>query len=337
MSDKKRSDAVLVGVDDGYAAIKLSWFNNKGDIISQTIPSQVREGEFGVSDFEGSPSGFVTDGISYTVGDFKDGERTRFADFALSRLVRVLVHYALIEAGFAGKTVAIASGLPPRDYFLPGGREKNDAFIKTKIEQMGRPVTRIGGGEVAVFSHHVVYSQAIGAVIDEIYDVANDAILPLSGPIGVVDVGGRTTDIAVIVHNNRSLGIDHSRSGSEDIGVLDTLGDIELSIRQHFRISNIPLGSLRKALETGTAKIWGKDEDVSAFVEAAKKKTAERIRRAVSGKFGDGSDLDRILFVGGGAHSFGRILGYPNVTIPKDPEYSNSRGFLKSLNISYKR
>jgi len=306
----EKKNVRFVGVDDGYAAIKLSWFSDNGKIVSKKIPSQVREGEYGISDLDGAPSGYQTDGISYTIGDFRDGERTRFSNFAVSPIVRVLVHHALIDAGFEGETVSIGTGLPPRDYFLTDGRQKNESLIATKIQQMAKPVTRIGGGAVTTISNHIVLSQAIGAVVDEIYDIASDAIIPLSGPVGVIDIGGRTTDVAVIFQS-KGICIDHKRSGSEDIGVLDVLDDIELSIRKKFNVSSLSLGSLQKALETGVIRNYGKNEDVSEFVEAAKTKVAERIKRFVSSKFGDGSDLEKILLVGGGSHPFRKIFGFP--------------------------
>lgn len=331
---KETKPVRIVGVDDGYAAIKVSWFSEKGEILSKKIASQVREGEHGVSDLDGSPSGYQTEGISYTIGDFRDGERTRFSNFAVSPIVRVLVHHALIDAGFEGESIAIATGLPPRDYFLPDGRQKNETFISTKVHQMSKPVSRIGGGAIPSISSHIVLSQAIGAVIDEIYDIASDAIIPLPGPIGVIDIGGRTTDVAVIFQA-KGICVDHKRSGSEDIGVLDVLADIELSIRKKFNVSSMSHGSLQKALETGIVRNYGKNEDVSEFVEAAKLKVSERIKRFVSSKLGDGSDLEKIILVGGGAHPFRKIFEYPHVVVPENPEFSNSRGFLKSMSLSY--
>ena len=322
---------IHVGVDDGYRETKLAWKEN-GEIRTFRMPSLVRTGALGVSDLEGNLSGYETDGEVYSVGDFREGEETRFSGYPLSPFVRVLVHHALVMAGFSGHEVTIATGLPPRDAFLPDGR-KNADLISRKIERFARPVTLRGGGEAARVREHRVCTQGIGAVIDFLTDGA--ALKDLSGPIGVVDVGGRTTDVAVVVLGPGGLAIDHARSGSENAGVLDILDDLSRRIRTTERVDDIALSALERALATGTLRLWGEDRNVADLVADAKIRTRERVRRVVSVFLGDGSDLETILFAGGGALALPDLLeGYPQAAAVPDPQFANARGFLKSLLVA---
>ena len=322
---------IHVGVDDGYRETKLAWKEN-GEIRTFRIPSLVRTGALGVSDLEGTLSGYETDGEIYTVGDFRGAEETRFAGYPLSPFVRVLVHHALVSAGFSGKDVTIATGLPPRDAFLPDGR-KNMDLIARKIERFARPVTRRGGGDLARVREHRVYTQGIGVLID--YLVEGGELRELSGPVGVVDIGGRTTDVAVVVPGPGGLAIDHARSGSENAGVLDILDDLSRRIRTKGRVDELSLSALERALATGTVRVSGEDWNVSDLAACARVRTRERVRRVVSVFLGDGADLETILFAGGGALALPDLLeGYPQAATVPDPQFANARGFLKSLLVA---
>ncbi|WP_240533981.1 hypothetical protein [Aeromonas veronii] len=53
------------------------------------------------------------EGGAYTVNEhLQNYEDTRFKEYPKSALNRVLVHHALRQAGFGGKNVVIATGLP---------------------------------------------------------------------------------------------------------------------------------------------------------------------------------------------------------------------------------
>ena len=322
---------IQVGVDDGYRETKLAWREN-GILRTLRVPSLVRVGALGVTDLDGTLSGYETEGETYSVGDFREGEETRFADYPLSPLVRVLVHHALVLAGFSGKDVGIATGLPPRDAFLPDGR-KNAELIARKIERFSLSIQLRGGGDPARVREHRVYTQGIGALIDFLFD--GETLRELSGPVGVVDIGGRTTDVAVVLPGPGGLTIDHARSGSENVGVLDILDDLSRLIRTKERIDDIPLSALERALTTGTIRLWGRDREVADLVTLAKARTSERVSRVVSVFLGEAADLETILFAGGGALALPDLLKrYPHAVTVPDPQFANARGFLKSLLVS---
>ena len=319
---------IHVGVDDGYRETKIAWMEN-GALRTLKIPSRVQVGAFGVSDLDGTLSGYETEEETYSVGDFREGEETRFSGYPTSPLVRVLVHHALVLAGFSGKDVTIATGLPPRDAFLPDGR-KNADLIRRKIDRFALPVRLRSGGAPARVAEHRVCTQGIGALIDFLFD--GRELRTLSGPVGVVDIGGRTTDVAVVMNGEKGLTIDHRRSGSENAGVLDILDDLSRLIRTKERIDEISLSALERALATGTIRLFGGNRDVSDLVTAARKRTSERVSRFAEVRLGDAADLETILFAGGGALALPDLLKrYPQAGTVPDPQYANARGFLKSL------
>ncbi|MGK9007660.1 plasmid segregation protein ParM domain-containing protein, partial [Citrobacter europaeus] len=59
------------------------------------------------------------EGLDYTVSEYlPNADDTRFKDYPRSPLNRVLVHHALRVAGFGGKDVSIATGLPVSYYYM---------------------------------------------------------------------------------------------------------------------------------------------------------------------------------------------------------------------------
>lgn len=330
MAKEKAQTKILVGVDDGYRETKLAW-RDRGTVKVFKIPSIVRIGALGTTSLDGKVSGYETEGITYSVGDFTDGEETRFPGYAFSPIVRVLVNHALVSAGFSGKEIEIATGLPPRDSFLPSGR-KNLDLIEKKRQSFGVPVSRRDLGPLPEIVGHEVYTQGIGALVDYLSGVGMTGI---EAPVGVVDIGGRTTDVAVIIPGEAGMSIDHRRSGSENIGVLDVFDEISRLIRERESLDEkISMSVLERAMKTGKMMLWSRETSVEDIVRSAKAEIGERIRRFVSSKLGRGSDLQMVLFTGGGALALPELSSlYPHTVQTTDPQFSNARGFLSYLEL----
>ncbi|EAY56108.1 MAG: conserved protein of unknown function [Leptospirillum rubarum] len=326
-----------VGLDDGYAAIKLAWYGPDGTLRTHSVPSRARSGSLGVGSLFGdsalSVGGYETEGERFTVSPGLEGEVTRFPDYNLSPLARVLAHHALIAAGFAGKQVRIASGLPLDRYFRDGkeGKRKDEHRIARKIESFARPVRRLDGTGTARIVSHSVFAQGLAAVVDWL--VEGTTIRSQKDPVGVVDIGGQTTDISVI---NPDFQANHGHLKTCDLGVLDVRDLLGRRIQSSHDVDKISDSALDAALTTGATRIWGKDVSVQDELRDAIREIESRLANEILSVFGkEASTLETILFVGGGSLVFRNLpTRFPNAAVVDCPEFANARGLLKALSLS---
>lgn len=334
-ADKATDKVVDVAIDDGHAGIKLYMRTAEGETCLR-INSRVRMGIHGTTMIDHPGAGaksvvpsYVTEGGQFTVGDFHDAETARFDDYPFSGINRVLVAHALRLAGLGGKKVRLATGLPLSRFYKSGGHPNEDV-IKRKTEAIMKPVTAADGSPVAEIVEHVVFPEGLGAYID--FSVDGDGKMRAgmsSRTVAVVDIGGRTTDTAVVLPGRM---IDHSRTGSADIGVLNLIEDVSSRLSRDLG-TEIPGYRIEEALNNGgTIYVWGKPTDISDKIQSASDAVLARIMVEVNRRLGSGVDMDQILLVGGGAHIFQRSLSsYPNLTVVERPEFANARGFYKYL------
>lgn len=319
------------GVDDGHWGIKV--VDEQGNCF--VVPSRAREGRHLIQWQEDSDQGgfYVTEeGRTYTADEnLADYEDTRFKDYPRSELNRVLVHHALAAAGAGGKDVIITTGLPV-SYFYQVNGEQNHALITAKIANLGRGVT-CGAKKLAHIVENHVATEAIAAFFDQAVTLDGRAAPGYAAMqeavVGVIDVGGKTTDCAVLYPGGQT--VDVSRSGSSDIGVLNLNSWVSQKLLNHFQLDNLPPRLVEHAVRQGRVKIAGKEEDVADLVDIEKERLCSEILSAIRTKIGSGRDLDMVLIVGGGALVLGEHLArhFPHSRIPDLPQFANARGMLK--------
>ena len=326
---------INVGLDDGYAAVKVAWYDQSGEIRTLSIPSRARKGSYGIGALDGGGmiGGYETEGEYFTVAPGIEGATTRFPDYNLSSLSRVLSSHALIEAGFAGKSVRIGSGLPLERYFTDGKnmKKKDDDRIARKIESFAKPVRRLDGGETARIGSHKVFAQGLTAVVDWL--VCGQTIRTQKARIGVVDIGGQTTDISVILPGFQT---DHDHLATRDIGVLDVHKILKRRIMSAHKVDDVESDDLDRALSTGRTGIWGEEVSVQEERLSAIREVESEIENEILAVFEKKiSSLEAILFVGGGSLVFRNLRErFPNAILPDRPEFANARGLLKALSLS---
>jgi plasmid segregation protein ParM len=326
--------ATYIGVDDGHYGVKV--VDEHGGMW--TIASRAVSGKQLFS-WQGGQGGDDIDGSIYTADEgavFTVSEHltkhddTRYRDYPVSAHNRALVHHALRKAGYAGKRVSIATGLPVSYYYLGGNQ--NDVLIAAKMANLQKGM-RCDRGDCAKIVENVVTSEAIAAYFDQIIqmDGSPSAVFEefIQHSVGVIDVGGKTTDCAVVLPGGRN--VDTDRSGSSDVGVLKLNDVVEARLRTQFEFDNVPTTLVERAIRTGVVRVAGKDESIKDFIDSAKETLAEAIMGNVRAKIGTGKDLSEVLFVGGGSIVMrDQITKYfPHARFPEHPEYANARGMLK--------
>jgi plasmid segregation protein ParM len=325
------TNAILVGIDDGYAQTKLFGDNPKGgEPIKMMVRSSVRSGRFSLSSLSGEGnigSYKVAEGEEFTVSDIIEGESTQFDGFHTSTMNRVLVHHALVNAGYGGQKIKLIAGLPLADFFSNG--KKNERKIALKKENLLKGVVSGDTDEkLAELIEVDVGCQALAAFVDYFLDDdLNEKDVPIE-KIAVVDIGGRTTDIALVLDG---ASFDPRRSGTENIGVLDVYNSLSEMIKARFSTrDDYPVSTIDKAVRTGKIRLWGKEKDIQDLVDQAVHEQQEKIVREIERRLGSASDLDAVLFVGGGSALFKGIAKlFENGESASDPEYSNARGLYK--------
>jgi plasmid segregation protein ParM len=349
MSTNNQAETLrVIGQDDGHDTIKTcaGWDPATNKFLYGYHKSRAVQGleqVMAVSRNGSSGGAYATEEQRFTIADGQSLLRsldTRMDNYPLSALNRTLVNHALADCGLADTPIYLVTGLPVDQYYKNSA--PNTEMIDAKIANLAKPVQRIGAGPgLAKISKQGVVSEAIAAFYDALikpdgaFDAEIEALISRR-PVGVVDMGGKTTDIVVIAENVRS--VYSSRSGTANIGVLQLLDKVGERIKSEFQLNaNPPTPYVEEACRTKRYELFGEEKDVSHIVEEACRELLAQVQNFFVSKVGDGSDLGAILFVGGGTALIQSALGteaFASVYkgrrfIAKDPEYANARGMWK--------
>jgi plasmid segregation protein ParM len=332
-------DITDVAVDNGYADQKVAfWALNESQELYIHVVSYPSRAQIGAVNITMSMTGdsagagvYLVDGEPWTVGkDVSEPEVIRGKRYAYSDLNALLVNHSLTVAGFGGSKVRISTGLPYSHFFNNGAP---DTVFQEKVKKSLKvEVTSRSGRETSIISDHVIYPESAAAMIDYIVDhKTGELAVEIVNGVVVVDIGGNTTDITSI---SSSYEIDVEKSDSKEIGVLDVRDELKKLILKEFEIDRIRDAQLDSAIRNNTCQIFGKTENVKDLVDMAKRQVTKKLMNFVDGLIGDASDVDIILFVGGGAAVLESVISeYPHSHVPENPEAANARGML--INSTY--
>lgn len=323
---------IPIGIDDGFAATKVALPD--GRLV--VVPSRARIGKAGITQIAGvsseaSVAEYVTDETIYTAGDI-DGASTRFEGYACSGLNRVIVQHALQAAGLHGRTIHAVSGLPMSAFYSPHG-SKRPTTIEAKRASLLKPVGCVDGRRPAEVAFHGVIPEALAAWYDYVIDDGDGeprlVEARASRPVAIIDIGGRTTDYAVI----EGHALQHAVSGSVERGLLDIKTAITAVIQQRFDLEHLDERQADRVLQTGRLRLFGKDQDLSTEVSEAKVALLKALHDDTRGKIGRGAELDAVHFVGGGAVVLADAIQtwFPHGSIAAHAAFANARGMLKFL------
>lgn len=329
MSDNR---TLLVAVDDGYAQVKLYGDAPSGKGVHDFVMrSAIAVGRRGLGNIDGSESidaWKTAEGNDFSVSEAVETENTQVDSFHFSEMNRVLINQGLYRGGYGGRKVALLAGLPVANYFDHGAR--NEDAIRRKTENLMRGVTLSSSQDpIAEISDVRIGCQAVAAYIDWMLDDKLEQVQEADSRVAIVDIGGRTTDIATVIGGNQ---IDHDRSGTANLGVLDVYKAVERGINSKFKTADkFPLTYLDAVVRSGKGKLFGKLEDMGEIVATALAEKGAQIGLEVERKLQNAATLDAVVFVGGGSALFKDIAAkFPrNGVMAPDPEKSNARGMYK--------
>ena len=324
---------IKIGLDSGCAYIKVAYFDSDGEIIKFMVPSRVKLGKATVGIGSSGGITYRCKGETWSFNEHEMNTRdTRFDSYPYDSMNSVLSAHALYEAGFqACDSLIIASGLPLNQFF--DAEYVNEDNIRRKMTTSKREINRRGAKNILMPSTEVqyVYPEALAGLIDISYDNKGNDISGNPRATGLVDIGGRTTDIAVAM---RGLQIDPDFTSTIPIGYLDVAHKLGEYLTDVFDCGQLDMSVLEETLVTNKIPLFRGEEPIDAteMVIDAKEFVTNEITREVEQRLGKANHMESIAYFGGGAESMRESLANNKLAyIPEDPQFANARGYLKAM------
>ncbi len=320
----------FIGLDAGCAYIKLAYFDDSGAIVEKSIPSLAKLGKSTVSINQGTGVTYLCDGEEWSINpDLTNTEDTRFRSYPYSELNAVLSVHGLVEEGFTkSDNLHVASGIPLNHFY--NGPDIDQGNIDKKLRNFHRDISVRGGGDLPEPQLKHVYPEALAGWVDICLGDDGTVVEEQERPVGLVDVGGRTTDIAVCLPGFQ---IDPDFTVTVDRGYLDVCEKLNEYLIQDYDAGRLNTAVLDESLRSKTIHLYRNQapQDITKQVKNAINFVSNEIMRDVERKL-KGQHLAGTCFFGGGAeHMRDRIEQGKNTFIPERPQFSNARGYLKTL------
>lgn len=224
------------------------------------------------------------------------------------------------------------SGLPVGSFYHKDG-SRRDGMLDRKRDNLKRAVHPIDGRLAAEIAFHEVIPEALAAWYDQVITESDGGIQlaseRLDVPLAVVDIGGRTTDVVVVADQ----AVQHASSGSVRCGLLDVKREVAEGIRARFDLEVVSERCANQAVRHGRVRLFGRDHDVTDLMTRAQRQLIERLHAETQRQLGQGAELERVVFVGGGSVALADPIRdwFPNQAIAEHPAFANARGMLKYL------
>ena len=324
----------IIGLDAGCAYIKVVSKDKNGDLVEFSVPSLAKHGKATVG--MGSISGvsYECEGEEWSINPSLMGcEDTRFDEYPFTEMNAVLSVHALIGAGFEGQSVNIASGLPINQYYAENTPDLGN--INRKHNNYFRKVRRLQSGQFRdvkiEMDSKLVCPESIAAWADICLDKDGNPTHEVSQPVGLVDIGGRTTDIAVVVQG-LNFEVEQEFTGTLKTGYLDVLEKLNEYISEKYSVGKLEIAVLDQSLREGEITLgMGEPVNIQEEIKNAKKVISNGIMREVGRRFTKVSQMAGVCYFGGGAENMREELKelQHDVIIPERTQFSNARGYLK--------
>ena len=179
--------------DDGSTTIKLAW-NDNGKICKSLSQNSFRHGwkvdGLGIR----QTFNYELDGKKYTYDEVSNQSiLTTHIEYQYTDVNLLAVHHALLNSGLAPQPVSLTVTLPISEFYTKEC-QKNELNIQRKIENLMRPI-RLNKGDVFTIEHVDVMPESLPAVFSRL---VMDKVGQFEKSL-VVDIGGTTLDVGVIV------------------------------------------------------------------------------------------------------------------------------------------
>lgn len=321
-----------IAIDAGCAYIKVAHYDDINQIRTFSIPAIVSD-EKPMVDLQGNESpSYLCEGSQWSIIESSTRfENTRFPDYPYSSINSVLMHHGIHRAGIKNPDIQLATSVPLHDYYFDMSNTKG-----RKRESVQRTVASVCGRTLPQINHHMTLPEGLAGWIDLCYDKDGNKKPNLpTGEVGLVDIGGRTTDIAVV----HSMNISKESIDTVKMGYLDVMDHLNDLLNRRFSSGQIAISALDRALRTKTIEVEsGREEDISQEVGQVIHAFADKTMHEINIILGNRGNLSGTCYFGGGVeHIRDIIMKQPKVFIPENPQFSNVIGCLKAFRVDFSK
>jgi plasmid segregation protein ParM len=316
-----------VGLDVGYSAVKAV----AGPDRAVSFPSVSGTPERARFSVNGAGSGDILLELpgqgTYLVGEGAITQ-SRFLDRREDRgWIESEGYYRLVLAAFTELSTAtqadllVVTGLPVA-FYAADKDGLRDLLLRT--HKAGREGRRAQSFRVTDCR---VIPQPFGALLSEALDNRGKVADPqlAKGAVGVIDVGGKTTNLLSV---NRLAEISRE-TASVSVGAWD----VARAVRDHLSTA-CPDLDLRdheviRAIQARRVRYFGDPVDLGDVIDRTLEPMAEQVIAQASQLWNGAAGLDAILVAGGGALLLGPYIGrrYRHARTVADPVFANALGY----------
>jgi len=319
---------MIVGIDIGYSHVKIA--SNDHTSIFPSVVGSPDLPRFTTSTYDPI---LIRNGISPVLVGHAAVEQSRFTDHRESRdwihseQYKALYYAALTEASRATRVeVKLITGLPLAYY-------EDKQALRAILAGQHR-VTRTYPEGPMTHQYEVdpyVIPQPFGALFSLGFSptgTIQDASL-LTGRIGIVDVGGKTTNLLTAEKGGEVV----RSTASVNKGCWNVVRAIENELSQICSDLSPRPHEIIEYIKARSVSYYGHQVNLSDAIREAVTPFARDVIASATQIWGAGADLDTILISGGGAHILGPSLRahfsrHSDVRVLEDPVFANVRGYL---------
>jgi len=316
----------LIGLDDGYEYTKVI-AAKKRLCLPTAVSLRPRTGiQLMAGARELEERHYEIDGVVYAVGaDVREPMDTRYDEFPFSPASLAVTIDAIRQAMPYGGRARVVTGLPIDICYRSSGVERDSVEVR-KLKAWSRDIRSVSGLVLPEIVDVSVIGQAVAAWYDYIIGPDLQPTERINECVVVVDIGGRTTDVAVFEDGK----FDAEGSGTLNYGVLQTSDVVKRAVKGRF--PNCPLPSKRAiadAVRDRVIRVQNTEIALHTEMERAIRRLVEQIVSYISGLQGGGaSPSRRLLFVGGGSVPLKRELQlhFPEAEFAANAQLANAHG-----------
>ena len=234
--------------------------------------------------------------------------------------------YTLALAALTGLTAAkraelrIVTGLPVA--FYGDRRVVRDRLLgEHRAQREGRHAQVLRVTDCRVIPQP--FGAMMAATLDNRGCIVDHALA--TGAVGVIDVGGRTTNLLSV---NRLSEISRE-TASANVGAWDAVRAVRVWLADHCSDLDLRDHQIIDAIITRQVKYYGEPVDLMSIVEETLEPLAEQVLAEATQLWNGGAALDTVLVSGGGALLLGPYIKrhFRHARIVKDPVFANALGY----------
>lgn len=313
-----------VGLDLGYSAVKLVAEGRR-----KSFPSVVGTPEMGRFSLDGQENHIVLSVPDRVLVGEGAMTQSRFVNRREDRAwIESAEYYNLFLAALTELTTAtvvdlvLVTGLPVAFY-------SDKAALRERLVGVHK-VTREGRhAQTFKVSDCRVIPQPFGALLATALDERGRIAEPglATGSVGVIDVGGKTTNLLSV----KRLAEIGRETESVSVGAWDIVRAVRAFLAD--RCPNLELRDHQvvEAIVARQVRYYGQPVDLKPVVDAALEPMANQVIAQATQLWNGGAGLDAILVAGGGALLLGPFLKahFRHARVVTDPVFANSEGYWK--------